>query len=172
MSKYKLGLVNIKTGAIAVDGDMGTTLTAIGDTVAGSATMTTSDDTKTDFNIEESSSPVMSIISTPGAITLTWSTYNNDVDNLVRMFGGTKVAGNGTTTGDTWNAPDTFQELEQSIEVQWKSGGKVIIPRAKISGKLNLSFKKDTLSQLDITATVLQPTKAGVSRLSIQNDTV
>src|SRR5438477_56453 len=107
MSKYKLGLVNIKTGAIAVDGDMGTTLTAIGDTVAGSATMTTSDDTKTDFNIEESSSPVMSIISTPGAITLTWSTYNNDVDNLVRMFGGTKVAGNGTTTGDTWNAPDT-----------------------------------------------------------------
>src|SRR4051812_34884827 len=108
---------------------MGTSLTAIGDTVAGSATMTTSDDTKTDFNIEESSSPVMSIISTPGAITLTWSTYNNDVDNLVRLFGGTKVAGNGTTTGDKWEAPDTFQELEQSIEVQWKSGGKVIIPR-------------------------------------------
>lgn len=254
MSKYKLGLVNISTGAIASDGDMGTSLTPIGDTVAGTAVMTTSNDTTTDFNIEESSSPVMSIVSTPGAVTLTWSTYNNDVDNLVRLFGGTKISGNsngiattntlvpgsgyvagtynnvplagGTgsgakativvavggavssatittpgagytagdtlsaaninlggsgsgftvnvatvgSTGDRWDAPDTFQELEQSLMVQWKSGGSILIPRAKISGKLNFSFKKDTLSQLDITATILQPTKAGTSRLSIISD--
>lgn len=170
MSKFKLGLVNVLLGAIAGDGGMGTALTAVGDTVAGSATMTTADDTKTDFNTEESSSPVMSIVSQEGAITLTWSTFNNNVDNLVRMFGGTKVPGNGTTTGDRWEAPDSFPEIEQSVKVQWKTGGYIEIPRAKIAAKMNLSFKKDSLSQIDITATVLQPSKAATPRMAVQED--
>jgi hypothetical protein len=258
---YALGLTNVLMGDIAVDGDMGTVLTAVGDTVAGSASMTTSDDAKTDFNIEESSSPVMSIVTTPGTVTFNWSTYNNSAAELFRVFGGTftvgvaakvnsvathgtitggtgyvngsytnvaltggtgtgakaniTVAGGAVTvatitdggsgytvgdtlsaantslggtgtgfatnvattaavdaTGDRWDAPDTFPEKEQSLKLLWKNGGYVQIPRAKVSGKLNMSFKKDTLSQIDITATVLQPTKSGVPRLSKVNGTV
>jgi hypothetical protein len=254
--KYDLGLMNAMMGDVAVDGDMGTSLVAVGDTVADSATMTTASDTTVDFKTEESDSPVKTIVTVPGTITITWSTYNNSVDQLVRLFGGTKVAGtnaingqvattntlvggtgytNGTYTnipatggagtgatlditvaggavtaatinnpgsgyaanntlsatsgigggtgfsikvasitntpaaGDTWNAPDTFDQIEQSLQMIWKTGAWIKIPRASISAKLNMSFKKSTLTQIDITATVLQPNKAGVARLQKRN---
>ncbi|GAO43796.1 hypothetical protein [Flavihumibacter petaseus] len=168
MGKYKIGLTTIKLGAIAVDGGMGTVLTAVGDTVAGTAQMTTEDDQKTDFNIEESDSPVMSIVTTPGAITLAWSTYANDATTLQKMFGGTIVPA-GSGGGETWKAPDSFPEQELSLEATWKQGGILRVPRAKIAANLNMSFKKDTLSQIDITATILQPTKANEPRISIEN---
>jgi hypothetical protein len=256
--KYDLGLMNAMMGNIAVDGDMGTSLTAVGDTVADSATMTTSSDTTVDFKIEESDSPIKTITTVPGTITVTWSTYNNSVDQLIRLFGGTKTDGNDTVdgipvtldtlvggtgytngtytninmsggtgsgllcnitvasgavtvctpvsgsegsgytvddtvtavsgigsgtgfsikvasitnipaTGAIWNAPDTFQAVEQSLQMIWKNGAWIKIPRASISAKLNMSFKKSGLTQIDITATVLQPNKAGVKRLMKQD---
>lgn len=252
-SKYKIGLVAMKLGAIAGDGGMGTSLAAIGDTVAGSAKMETTEATTTDFNIEESSSPVMSIKTDADKMLVTWSTFNNNADTLVKMFGGTKVLaaangiatlgaitpgslytagtylavpltggtgtgataditvaggavtavnivsrGSGYTAADSlsalaaniggtgsgfaipvatvanypegWKAPDAIPEIEQSLRIEWKTGGYIEIPRAKVAAKLSLSFRKDALSQIDVTATVLQPTKAGVSRLSIYDD--
>lgn len=169
MGKHKLGLVNIKIGNVAVDGGMGTTLVAVGDTVAGSATLTTEEAQITDFNIEESDSPVLSIKTEADQITLNWSTFANDATTLQKMFGGTVVPA-ASGVGETWLAPDVVPEIEQSIEVQWKQGGKIQIARAKITAALNMSFKRDTLSQIDITARVLQPTKANEPRLKIISD--
>ena len=252
MGKYKIGLDNIKMGDIAGDGGMGLSLTPIGDTVIDSAKLETADGTETDFNIEESSQPVYSI-KADGKTTITWSTYNNDVDNLVRLFGGSKIvgsangiatigaitAGSGYTTdgtynnvaltggtgsgaeativvtagavasvaitdpgsgyaasdslsaaaadigedgtgfavavatvatvGDRWNAPDTFPEVEQSMRIEIRSGGYMEIPRVKISPKLTMSFGKSKLSQIDISATILKPTKEGVPIYSLIN---
>jgi hypothetical protein len=168
-TRYKLGLEKFEMGPIAGDGGMGTVLTQVGDTVAGSSSMTSSDDTKTDFNIEESDSPVLSIVSTKGKLTLNLSTYNNSADNLVRLFGGTKVAGTGGA-GDTWEAPDTFLEQEQSIKLTFKQGGYMLIPRGKVSAKPNFQFNKSALSQVDISIDILQPTKAGEPRLSLVSD--
>lgn len=168
MGKYKLGLVNIKMGNVAGDGGMGTVLTPVGDTVAGTAVLTTEEAQTQDFKIEESDSPVKSIKTEADTMTLAWSTYASDADTLVKMFGGTKVPA-ASGAGEIWNAPDAIPEIEQSIELQWKDGGKVRIPRAMVTASLNLSFKRDALSQIDITAKVLQPTKAGVARLSIEN---
>lgn len=252
MGKYKLGLVNMKMGSIAADGGAGLTLAAVGDTVAGTAKMDTTEASLTDFKIEESDSPVMSIKTEADKITVTWSTYNNDADTLVKMFGGTKVAavaggiatlgaitagsayttgtyndvpltggtGTGATAditvsggsvtavvirdagsgyaaaaslsalaaniggtgtgfavvigtvagiGETWNAPDSIPEIEQTLKIEMKVGGYVLIPRAKITAKLTMSYKRDALSQIDITASVLQPTKVGEPRLTIVN---
>jgi hypothetical protein len=66
------------------------------------------------------------------------------------------------TSGGSWNAPDQIPEKEQSIKLNWKNGGGLDIPRAKVSAKLAFSFKKTTLSAIDITADILQPTLAGV----------
>lgn len=68
---------------------------------------------------------------------------------------------------ETWHAPDSIPEIEQSMEMEWKQGGKIKIPRAKVSAKLTMAFKRTALSQIDITATVLQPTKVGEPRMSI-----
>lgn len=252
MGKYKLGLVDILMGAIAVDGGAGTALTPVGDTVAGTAKMDTSEASLTDFKIEESDSPVQSIKSEADTISVSWSTYNNDAANLQRLFGGTITAGvagalnvlgaitggsgyangsysnvpltGGTGTGATanivvsggvitsviivnsgtgyaagtplnasvanlggtgtgfavavtsvmlsgerWNAPDAIPQIEQTLRIQMKQGGQVLIARAKISAKLTMSYSRGALSQIDITANVLQPTKVGEPRLVIIN---
>lgn len=76
----------------------------------------------------------------------------------------TPVATIGTSLGQ-WQAPDQIPEKEQSIKLNWKNGGGLDIPRAKVTAKLAFSFKKTALSAIDITADILQPTLAGVPNL-------
>lgn len=161
-SKYKLGLVSVRMGDIAGDGGMGTVLTSIGDTVAGSASLTTEEAQSQDFTIEESDSPVLSIQTEADKIVLNFSTYNASALNLQRLFGG-------TVSGEVWEAPDNIPTLEQSVELTWKQGGRLDIPRGQVKAKLDISFKKDALSKIDITVTVLQPTKVGEPRITIEN---
>lgn len=251
MAKKVFGLASVKIAPIAGDGGMGTALTTVGETVSGTATMTSEDNTVTDFNIEESDSPVESIVSQAGKITFAWSSYNIAYNTLVKLLGGTgnlprpvgalnvlgtitagtlytagfyenvpltggagtgavaniTVAGGGVTavelvslgsgyaggtplsasaaniggTGsgfavavtsvfssaeqEKWSAPDSFPDIEKSLALIDKKGNLIQMARVKISTKLGLSFTKDKLGQLDMVATVLQPTKVGESRL-------
>ena len=253
MAKKVFGLASVKIGAIESDGGMSTKLNTVGETVSGTATMTQDDNTVTDFTIEESDSPVESIVSAYGKITFNWSSYKVDYATLYKLLGGTgnlpkpvgallvmgaitagtlytngyyedvpltggagtgaranitvssagvtavelTALGSGYSAGaplsaaaaniggtgsgfaiavttvvssaelEKWEAPDSFPDVEKSIQLTDKKGNVVLIPRAKISTKLGLSFAKDKLGQLDMVATVLQPTKSGEKRMTI-----
>lgn len=251
-AKHVFGLASVKMGAIGAGGIMGTALAEIGETVSGTAQMTTEDNQVTDFNIEESDSPVESVTTQAGKITFAWSCYDISAKQLYKFFGGTYkpykgiatlgsvTAGtgytgtgtyydvpltggtgsgarativiasggvttvtvtepgegytasdslsalntnlggagsgfavpvatlqNGSATQTTWEAPDSFPDVELSMKMTDKKGNIVIIPRAKISGKFGLSFAKDKLGQLDLIATVLQPEDSATKRLKI-----
>lgn len=167
-TKYGLGLVTIKIGAIAGDGGMGTSLVAVGNTVAGSANLTSADDTKTDFNVEEQDDPVQSIVSAKGAKTLSWSCYDVDGATLFKFFGGTYTAYNATgPVHEKWEAPLTAPALYVSIEVTDKNLNVMSIVRALVSAKFNWSFAKDKLAQVDLVATILTPTKAATPPITI-----
>lgn len=254
MAKKIFGLASVKIAPIASDGGMGTALETVGETVSGTALMTQDDNTVTDFTIEESDSPVESIVSLAGKIAYNWSTYKINYRNLSRFLGGTgnlpKPAGavltlgsltggssytngfyedvpltggtgtgaranitvsggavtsvvmtdlgsgytaaddlttaaaniGGTGTGflqdvsavvssaevEKWEMPDSFPDVERSIEIIDKKGNVILIPRAKISTKMPLSFSKESLGQMDMVATVLQPTKTGEKRMTIK----
>lgn len=163
MAKHTFGLAKIEYADIAGDGGAGTSFTEIGETVNGSCTITSTDPQTTDFNIEESDSPVESVVSTPAEISLATSTYNVEADQLVALFGGTKTAGPPVV----WEAPDQLPEMEKTFRLTDKKGNVILIPRAKIQSKLNISFAKDKLGQLDLAIKVLQPNKSGVKRLKI-----
>jgi hypothetical protein len=163
MPKYSIGLTSIKIGAIAGDGGMGTSLTTVGSTVADTCILASEEGQTTDFLIEEQDDPVYSITSQKGKITLAWSCYDVDPDTLVLFFGGTKVTG----PPEGWEAPDTIAEVEKSIEVVPKNGGKIEIVRAKIAAKFNWSLQKSKLAQIDLVATVLAPTKAATPPMTI-----
>lgn len=252
-SKTKVfGLSAVKMGAIANDGGMGTSLDAVGETVSGTASLTSEDNTVTDFKIEESDSPVESIVSEYGKLSFAWSSYDVGGRNMEKFFGGTwkpyktaatmgSVTGgsaytngtytnvpltggtgtgalativiasgavttvtltyggegytvadalsalaaniggtgtgfsvpvatltNGSATQSQWLAPDSFPDLEKSLELTDRKGNVISIARAKISPKFALSFSKEALGQLDLVATILQPTKSGESRLSVK----
>lgn len=254
MAKKIFGLASVKMGAVANDGGMGTSLVAVGETVSETAVMTQEDNTTNEFTIEESDSPVESIVSEVGAVTFAWSSYKVDAATLYKFFGGTvtpyiavggvkttnslvggsaytngfytdvpltggtgtgataniTIAGGavtavdmvnrgsgyttsdelsasasnigGTGTGFTidaatvqtssaqqelWEAPDAFPDVEVSLELTDKKGNVVKLPRNKISAKFNLSFNRTSLGQIDMVATVLQPTKVGEKRITI-----
>ncbi|MFN3341902.1 MAG: hypothetical protein ACK40M_04350 [Flavobacteriales bacterium] len=254
MAKKIFGLASVKLAPIANDGGMGTALETVGETVSGTATMTQEDNTTTDITIEESDSPIETIVSTVGKLLFSWSTYNVAYRILYKLFGGTgnmplpvgaittlgsitagtgytgsgfyenvaltggagtgaraniTVSGGGVTaveivapgsgysTGnlsaaaadiggggsgfqvavsavqstaalEKWEAPDAFPDVEMSIQLTDKKGNVVKIPRAKIASKIALSFTKEGIGQLDMEASVLQPTKPGEKRLTIQ----
>lgn len=163
MSKVAVGLKTLKMGAIAGDGGMGATLTTVGYTVADTCTLTTEEGQTTDFKVEEQDDPIYSIVSEKGKRTLNWSIYDVDVDVLVLFFGGTKTVG----PPDVWDAPASEAELEKSIEIVTKNDWKVEIPRAKIVAKFQWNFQKTKLAQIDITATILVPTKANTAPIKI-----
>ncbi len=163
MAKHTFGLASVEMGAIAGDGGMGTSLAAVGETVSETAALTTEEPTVTDFPIEESDSPIESVVTTPGTVTLAWSSYNVDADQLVKFFGGTKVTGPPVK----WQAPDAFPDVEVSLKVTDKKGHVLELPRVKVRPKLSLSFTKTKLGQIDLVATILQPTKAGEKRITI-----
>jgi len=246
MSKHTFGLQNVLMGNIAADGGVGTSLVAVGETVSGTAEMTTTDPTITDIMIEESDSPIESIVQA-GITEMKWSTYNIDGGQLLKFFGGVYIpatgiktlgaitGGSGYTSGTynnvpltggtgtgatativvvggivtsvtiidgglgytaadslsasttiigagtlfavpvatvatttTYSAPDSEMAVEQSLNIIDKKGNTVIIPRAKISPKLGLSFDKTKLGKMDIVAKILQPTKTGEKRYTIQ----
>jgi hypothetical protein len=251
-SKHVFGLALAKMGAKGSSGNMGTVLAAVGETVSASAQMTTDENQVTDFNIEESDSPIEAIVTKAGAIKYSWSSYDVSAYQLFRFFGGVYtpyksiatvgsvtggsgytgagtyydvpltggtgkgaratvvVAGgvvttvtiteggdgytvadalsasnaniggagtgfsvpvatlaNSSATQTTWEAPDSFPDLEQSVELLDKKGNKIQIPRAKITGKFGMSFAKDKLGQVDLVATVLQPDDPATKRLKI-----
>lgn len=157
MATVRIGLTSIVLGPIAGNGGMGTVLTQIGDTVEGTPTYTVEDPTKVDFPTEESDTPYYSTVTKQGKESFTWQSYQFDADTLVRLFGGTKAVG----PPETWSAPASVPEIEQSMRITWKNGGSVDYPRVKLTAKKLASFKKGEPSKLEITADILQPTLAG-----------
>lgn len=251
MAKYAFGLQKVEMGVIESDGGISLAFEPVGDTVSESMELTSEDPTVTDFNIEESDSPVKSI-STPGAMSLAWSCFNVDGYTMSKFFGGTytpyktiatlgaitagstytngtyknvaltggtgqqaraniTVAGGvvtvvaithggygytvadvlsaaaadigGTGTGfavpvatltnssgtyNMWEAPDAFPDVERSVKLTDKDGKVYSFPRMGLAPKIGISFSKTKLGQIDITAKVLQPTKAGEKRVTIK----
>lgn len=168
MAKRILGLVSIKIGNIATDGGMGNSLTAIGDTVADSCVFASEDATETEILIEENDDPI-EIITQQGKKTLTWETYNLDGSMMAKLFGGTytAAAAGPPAVAASWEAPEKFPIVEQSIEVIDSKGNKIEIVRAKLSPRLQADLKKTALGKIAIVATILTPTKANTKPFKI-----
>lgn len=170
MAKRIFGLQKVEIAPIAVDGGLGTDWMIIGETVVGSASITTEDNQTTDIFEEESDSPLESIVTQAGKMSFNWSTYRLDPVVLVRLLGGVHTpASEGVP--EKWDAPDSFPDIEASVRWTDKKGVVVQSPRVKISSKMGVSFTKDALGQLDMVGTILKPTKANTARMSIIFDT-
>lgn len=115
-TKHIYGLASILMGAIAGDGGMGTSLTQIGETVDGTATLTSEDNTITDFNVEESALPIESITSAYGKWTFSWSSYDVSPRTMYKFFGGIlslfkSILTLGSVTGGTLYTNGTYTNV-------------------------------------------------------------
>lgn len=158
MAKYTIGIAAITLGAVAVDGGPGTSLAALGLTLADSCKLNQDDPETTSFFAEEQEAAVY-VKTKAGAITLTFQIMNPDTATLVSLFGGST---NGATPNKTWNMPATTPTIEQTVKIAPQDGMTMIIPRGSVAAKLNGEFSRKNLFVIDVTVTALTPTKAGV----------
>ena len=166
-NKHSMGLTKVEMGDVAGDGGMGTALAEVGNTLSGTFQFLTAEGTKTDINIEESDAPAISSTKA-GVATIKWSCIDVSADTLVKLFGGTKVAADpGNSIPEQWKAPAAIVAKEQSFKVTSPTGQILAVVRASVFPLFNWSFTKDKPAQVDITATILAPTKAATEPFTI-----
>jgi hypothetical protein len=159
-----IGLAHIKLGAIANDGGMGQSLSILGVTYQDTADLTQEDPEITNIMSEENDEPE-EVIEVKGAKKLKFSIMNFDPDVMVRVLGGTST---GSAPNKIWSAPIAADPIELSIDILTKRNVSILIPRAKITAKLNMQFRKKGVTLIDIVATILTPTKNGTLPMTIQ----
>lgn len=158
-----LGLLKIEISAIAGDGGLGTAFATIGKTYKDTADLQGADPEVFEHHSEESDDPE-EIVVTKGKVTVKWSIFDSDPDTLVKALGGTST---GTAPNKIWSAPDLATNIEQSIKITPKAGKIISIVRAKLVAKINYKLSKNGIFMVDITATILTPTKAATPSYQI-----
>lgn len=158
-----LGLLKIEISDIAGDGGLGTSFAAIGKTYKDTADMQGVEPAVFEHYSEESDDPEETVI-TKGKVTVKWSIFDTDADTLVKVLGGTST---GTAPNKIWSVSDTGPLIYKSVKITPKTGKVISIVRAGIVGKINYKLSKNGVFMVDITATILTPTKAATAAFSI-----
>lgn len=152
---HALGLEFIKIGDVDAGGGMGATLAAVGKTYKDTAELVQADPEVTEFYVEEEDDPVEEL-SKRGITEVRWGVINMTPADMVKVLGGTV---SGTAPSDTWNAPATTPEIEQSVQIKDKKSGRVLnIPRARISAKIDWKLARTGIAIVSIVAKILVPT--------------
>lgn len=168
MPVYGNGLTSVSIATIAGDGDIGTSWTVLGSTLAGSMKWEDSEGTKQEFFIEEQKDPVLSKTQS-GSSTITWNFVDFSPAKMALLFGGT-VTGAGTALDPyIYAAPvGGVQAIEKSLKIINGEGDEFLIVRASIFTAFNAAFAKDQIAQIQIKATILTPTKANTPAYKIK----
>jgi hypothetical protein len=157
-----MGLSKIEVGDIAADGDMGTSLSRLGNTLQGTCNITQEDPETNDFFAEEFDDPAVTI-SRRGKTSLAFSVMNPDLTTLQSCFGGTVT---GTGSSAKWVAPVSLPSIEKSVRVTPQMGLIWEFPRMKITAKINGVFSRENVFVIEVTGTASQPSKTGVGIFS------
>jgi ribosomal protein L11 len=157
---YTIGLSKIEVGDIAADGGMGQSLAPLGLTYQDTCKLNQDDTEDTEFYAEEVDDPVF-IMSRAGKTKFTFSIMNPELVTLKETMGGAI-----TGTGDTakWSPPNQLPVIEKSVRITPQQGIAFDIPRLKIAAKINGEFSKKGLLIIEVTGTVLMPTKTSVKK--------
>lgn len=160
MSAVAIGLKNLYIGNIAGDGGMGTGLDKIDYAVIDTPLFSIPEGETTDFLIEQSDTPYYSK-KTPGVPVFTVSIYGLSAAVLAKHFGGTYTPGATSADPGSWDAPDQILTQEKSIVAEHTQGGYLKIVRGAVSATADWNFQKNNLPRINLSISVLTPTKAG-----------
>lgn len=156
MAKYVFGLKSVKFGTPTGDATMPAVLDAFAQTVRGSMTLSETEATVQDFNVEEQDAPVEQAITESSKLEVTWRAYDLSPAMLEIVKGG-----DGTTLATTWEAPNKSTLLKLALEIETDNGSKIQIPRANVMARIDGTVGREDMLQVEVTATALDPGDGG-----------
>lgn len=153
MAEYVYGCKAIKFGEPADTGVMPTVLTKLFDTYRDSVSFVEDDPDTTDEYSDQADDPFISL-STKGAKTLKFSTFDWTPSILQVLKGGTVVNG-------MWVEPAVAPLITKAIDLETDSGTHFQCSKYQITAKLNAEIKKKNVALLEVIAKPLLPVKIG-----------
>jgi hypothetical protein len=154
MAKYVLGLKSVKFGTPTDESAMPTSMEAFAQTVRGSMTVSETEPTIQDFNVEEQDAPVEQAITESSKLEVTWRAYDLSPAILEKVKGG-------DSDSSSWEAPAKAVMIKLALEIETDNGTKIQVPKANVIARFDGTVGREDMLQLEVTATALDPGDGG-----------
>jgi hypothetical protein len=160
--KYMYGIASVKFGtptgsaSMPIASDMATWA----QTVQGSLTLSEDESTEKEFFVEETTTPVHSIVTQAGALRIRWRAYDMSVKMLEKVKGGT-----GTTPAPagahTYDGPVTIDSVNLALRITTNNGVTFDVYKAAVIARFDSALGREQLLEVEVQATALDPGDGG-----------
>lgn len=155
--KYAYGIASVKFGTPTGSNTM-PTVTQWAQTVQGSMTLSEDEATTKDFNVEETTTPVKSIVTDAGSLTAKWRAYDITPSLVAIVKGGTAgAAGSGGTAVVTYAGPVQVVSIDLALEITTTNGVVVSIYNAAVVARFDGAISRENLLEMEVTAKAQDP---------------
>jgi|LSQX01.2.fsa_nt_gb hypothetical protein len=163
--KYAYGIKKVKFGKPTGSDTMPTGAnapTAWAQTVAGSLVLSEDEATTKDFNVEEVSTPVKTIVTSVGALTATWRSYDITPSLLSIVKGGVATStGSGTGKRAVFKGPKTVKALDMALEIITDNDIVFKVYKAAVLARFDGGVGKENLLEVEVRAVAQDPGNGG-----------
>lgn len=154
MAKYSYGIASFTIGDISPTTGLQINPLNIKEAVyRDSFNMTEEEGTTTDHYSEMDTTPKVSFTEV-GKETLTLQLMETQAAMLLAFLGGTVAVLDGTSA---WTKPAGATNIEKFLDITTVDGTRIRIPRAKVTGRKNMQFRRNGIWLIDVTITPLSP---------------
>lgn len=168
MAKYSYGIASFTIGDIdPITGLQINPLDVKEMVYRDSFNMTEEEGTTTDHYSEMDTTPKVSFTEV-GKETLTLQLMETQAAVLVKFLGGTVATLDGSSA---WSKPTGAGNIEKFLDITTVDGTRIRIPRAKVTGRKNMQFRRNGIWLIDVTITPLSPLLGTLAAMVI-NDPV
>lgn len=154
--KYAYGIKSVKFGIPTGSNSMPGTLDQWAQTVQGSLTLSEDEATIKDFNVEETSTPVKSIVTNSGALQIKWRAYDMSVKMLEKVKGGVGTEGV-SPSPHTYDGPTQVIAKDLALEVTTTEDIVFKIYKAAVVARFDGSISRENLLEIEVTAKAQDP---------------
>lgn len=162
--KYAYGISSVKFGTPTGSAGMpaASAMTAWAQTVQGSMTLSEDEATIKDFNVEETSTPVKSIVTDSGALTAKWRGYDLTPSLITIVKGGASgTAGAGASAKVTYAGPVQVVAVDLALEITTTNSVVFEVYNAAVVARFDGSISRENLLELEVSAKAQDPGDGG-----------
>lgn len=154
--KYAYGIKSVKFGTPTGTDSMPGTLNAWAQTVAGSLTLSEDEAQTKDFNVEEATTPVKTIVTDVGAVTITWRAYDLSPALLAVVKGGTASTG-AAPAEHTYGGPVSVAAKDLALQITTTNGVVFNVYNAAVLARFDGGIGRENLLEVEVRASAQDP---------------